>query len=183
MAGDSKGIPVSQFLLYFLEKSVGLAELTIGSMADLRQELRYGVYDMYPRRLSEPTLSQAIRRLRLRGLIEYERRRTGEIILRLTETGKDFIPLRWEEGEWDGKWRIVIFDIPESKRGVRDILRWKLKQWDFVKWQKSVWVTKKPLTEKLRQLIKDLEIGQWVLVIESDSVGEGVEIQKVHDRK
>lgn len=173
-----KRIPVSQFVLWFLEKSVGAAELTIGSMADLQKELRYGVYDLYPRKTSESTLAQAIRRLRERGLIEFDRHKTGEIILRLTQAGSELIFLKKEVVDWDGRWRIVIFDIPESKRAVRDVLRWKLKQWDFVQWQKSVWATKKLLTENLRKLIKELEVEDWVLVIESDNVGREPETTK-----
>ena len=70
--------------------------------------------------------------------------------------------------QWDKKWRIVIYDIPEDKRGVRDLFRRRLKEWGFKLWQKSTWITKKNVTEKLRRLIKQLGISDWVAVIESD---------------
>lgn len=168
-----KRIPVTQLILFFLEKSVGAGELFVESMGELRHEMRRGVYHDYPRQpLSEPTISQAIRRLRERGFLEMERKQVGEIVLRLTKSGREFALLTGQRAEWDGRWRIVVFDIPESKRAVRNALRGKLKQWGFVQWQKSVWATKKPVTEKLRQIVKELEIEQWVLVIESDDTGK-----------
>ena len=42
--------------------------------------------------------------------------------------------------KWDGKWRIVIFDIPSHSNFVRDIFRKKLKEFGFYLMQKSTWV-------------------------------------------
>ena len=41
---------------------------------------------------------------------------------------------------WDGKWRIVVFDIPEDKRKLRNIIRYHLKKIGFLQIQGSVWV-------------------------------------------
>lgn len=41
---------------------------------------------------------------------------------------------------WDQKWRLVIFDVPEEKKTLRDIIRQRLKNWDFYQLQKSVFV-------------------------------------------
>src|SRR3989344_1823895 len=41
---------------------------------------------------------------------------------------------------WDGRWRIVIFDIPESYRRGRDLLRETLIGIGFFKLQDSVWI-------------------------------------------
>ena len=42
--------------------------------------------------------------------------------------------------KWDGKWRLVIFDIPEKERGARDGIRNKLYSLGFKQIQKSVFV-------------------------------------------
>lgn len=42
--------------------------------------------------------------------------------------------------KWDGKWRILIFDIPQLKRTHREALRGKLKELGFCSLQKSVWI-------------------------------------------
>ena len=41
---------------------------------------------------------------------------------------------------WDGKWRLVVFDIPNSSNIIRDVFRKKLKEFGFYPFQKSVWI-------------------------------------------
>lgn len=119
--------------------------------------------------LKKSLLAQAISRLREKGLIEYEKEKTNKIILKLTNLGRDAVgDLVSLEEEWDGKWRIVLFDIPESKNSVRDLFRRRLKDWGFKKWQQSVWITKSNVTDRLRKLIEKIDIKDWVTVIESD---------------
>lgn len=110
-------------------------------------------------------IAEAIRRLRRKGFLEHEKDSENRTFLRLTELGKDELGI---EGEWDGRYRIVIWDVPETKRRLRNLLRRKLKEWDFKELQKSVWVSKRNATVKLRRLLLDLEMEKWVVVIESD---------------
>ena len=42
--------------------------------------------------------------------------------------------------KWDGKWRLVIFDIPEKDRALRNFIRGKLYKMGFIQVQKSVFV-------------------------------------------
>lgn len=163
---------LSDVILFLLEKSIRGGELVLETSQEMRNWIYDGVWDMYPRQVEKGTISRVIKRLRERRLIEQENKETGEIVLKLTQAGKEFIFLKRDidDNSWDGKWRIVIFDIPESKRLIRNVLRRKLKSWGFQKWQKSVWASKKDLTLQLRKLIKELRIDDWVLVIESDNV-------------
>lgn len=167
-----KKIPVTDLILFGLEKFVEGGELIVGTSNDLRDWMNE-VYGISPKNTNKYALSQAIKRLRQRRLIEQDDKNAEKIIIRLTQEGKIFLLAKKNASEidWDGKWRIVIFDIPESKKLVRNVLRRKLKSWGFERWQKSVWASKKNLTEPLRSLIKDLEIEDWVLVIESGNVG------------
>jgi DNA-binding transcriptional regulator PaaX len=84
--------------------------------------------------------------LKRRGLIKIEQRR-GQIYISLTEEGKkragrfqiDALKIKRPK-KWDGKWRIVIFDISQLKKIHREAFRGKLKQLGFYPLQKSVWV-------------------------------------------
>ncbi|MEK7616459.1 MAG: CRISPR-associated endonuclease Cas2 [Patescibacteria group bacterium] len=121
--------------------------------------------------LKKAELAQALKRLRERGLIDFVD--DEKLAYKLTDHGKQKAILETigiEEREWDGKWRIVIFDVPEKRRGARNMLRDNLKKWGFTKWQQSVWATKKNCTQALRNFIKSVGIEDWVLVIESDNV-------------
>ncbi|OGE65094.1 hypothetical protein A3I48_02435 [Candidatus Daviesbacteria bacterium RIFCSPLOWO2_02_FULL_36_7] len=129
----------------------------------------YGDGWNYP--IKKSGLARTLKRLRENGLVELLD--DQELILRLTDQGKEkavLAKLLLKEDKWDGKYRIVIFDIPEKRRVTRDLLRSKLKSWGFVLWQKSVWVTKKNCTKPLRDFIKQIGIKDWVIVIESDNV-------------
>lgn len=123
----------------------------------------------YP--LNKSALSNAIRRLRENGLIDFID--DAQLVLRITDKGREkalVAKLLLDDSKWDGKWRIVIFDIPEKRRVARDIFRQKLKSWGFIPWQQSVWVTKKDCAKLLREFIKNIGIKDWVKVIESESV-------------
>ncbi|MBI2196815.1 hypothetical protein HYU45_04380 [Candidatus Daviesbacteria bacterium] len=159
---------IGKLVLLALEKAID-GYVRLEDFAYHHYRYHYGIPE-----LKKASLAQALKRLREKGFIEkVAEKDEGKIILRLTEAGREFLLFSKPEDEikWDRKWRIVVFDIPESKRQVRDVLRRRLKLWDFKPWQKSVWASKKNVTDKLRSLIKELDIADWVLVIESDNVG------------
>ena len=133
---------------------------------------RYAYGDGWDRSLKKSALSKAIARLREKGFIETERIDTGKMIFKLTDEGRTVLLLSKDEEEnWDGKWRIVIFDIPEQKRIIRNLFRRNLKKWGFKHLQKSVWISKKNITDKLYEYIKDVGVEKWVLVFESEKIG------------
>ncbi|MBI5733752.1 MAG: CRISPR-associated endonuclease Cas2 [Candidatus Kerfeldbacteria bacterium] len=59
---------------------------------------------------------------------------------------------------------VVIFDIPESQRAVRDQVRYLLKQSDFKKLQQSVWVSRLDNYETVRKFIKQHQAQAWLNV-------------------
>lgn len=64
---------------------------------------------------------------------------------------------------WDGKWRFVIFDVPEKYRRDRDILRDKLKKLNFFQIQKSVWVHPYDCEKEIELLTEYFGVTQHVL--------------------
>lgn len=159
---------LSEILLTVLEQSIdGMVVVNhfVNNMKD------YSIFGRdYP--LKRSALSKAIARLRQKGIITQERMEEGEMILKLTDEGKAAMFLMDDGNEqWDGKWRIVIWDIPEQKRIIRNLFRRNLKKWGFKHLQKSVWISKKNVTDKLFSYIKDLGIEKWVWVFESEKYG------------
>lgn len=55
---------------------------------------------------------------------------------------------------WDGKWRIIVFDIKEETRRDRNFLRQQLKWIGFQELQKSVWVFPYEVRDELREFAK-----------------------------
>jgi len=134
----------------------------------------------YDRPLKKSNLSQSLRRLRLKGFLETEKSQ-NQILYKLTAAGRQEREIRklLAEDNWDKKWRIVIFDIPESHRKVRNVLRSRLKLWKFKPLQKSVWVSKKSITKQVKEFVNDVGLTKWVLIFESSDL-ENVHI--VDDR-
>lgn len=71
---------------------------------------------------------------------------------------------------WDGKWRIVIFDISENERVVRDSLRFKLISLGFGKLQESVYITPLDVLGDIKEFLKIKKIYGKVIVFEAKEV-------------
>ncbi len=83
--------------------------------------------------------------------------------------------------KWDGKWRVIIFDIDRKRSFLRNRLRNTLQGVGFVYVQHSVWAFPYPC-EWLVQLIKvDCEVGTEVLFLTVEAL-EGDERLRQHFR-
>jgi CRISPR-associated endonuclease Cas2 len=111
----------------------------------------------------------AIGRLKQQGLIKFEKK-SGKTFVRLTKKGKEKL-LKYQLQEikikkpkkWDGKWRVVIFDIKEQRRYIRDGLREELINLGFLRLQNSVWVCPYECEEIVIMLKSHFKIGKDVL--------------------
>ncbi|MDP2909550.1 MAG: hypothetical protein Q8N69_00545 [bacterium] len=87
----------------------------------------------------------------------------GKKVFYLTEKGKNAIikKILLNKGrgkDWDGKWRSIIFDIPELSRKDRDFLRRELQFIGFEELQKSVWVFPYDFERELNTLLKSWKV-------------------------
>jgi hypothetical protein len=111
-------------------------------------------------------IKQALMRLEQNGLIQMSgegRRRKihltqqGEEKINALYTGAYVIPL---PVRWDGKWRLVMFDVPEKRKKVRDILRMLLRSAGFIHFQDSAWIQPYPCDELVTLLRSHLGSGK-----------------------
>ncbi|OGZ10481.1 MAG: CRISPR-associated endonuclease Cas2 [Candidatus Lloydbacteria bacterium RIFCSPHIGHO2_02_FULL_50_13] len=112
------------------------------------------------------------RRLVAAGLLRYE-----DGFLRITEKGER--KLREIERRnyqlpqpkrWDKKWRVLIFDIPERRKSVRDKVRLTLTAIGFKRLQNSVWVYPYDCEDLITLLKADFKIGRDLLYLIVDSI-------------
>jgi len=97
--------------------------------------------------------------LKRRGDIRFSKR-NGETYIALTQQGVTRLTQLEnvqlirpaEQQEWDGKWRIVIFDIPEKERLLRDAFRRKLRELGCKLLQGSVWITPFDIREEIDRM-------------------------------
>lgn len=81
--------------------------------------------------------------------------------------------------KWDKKWRVVIFDIKESRRTTRNELRLLLITTGFVKLQDSVWVYPYRCDEVIALLKFQLTLGRNLVYMIVDEI-EGDEWLRTH---
>lgn len=67
--------------------------------------------------------------------------------------------------KWDGKWRIVAYDIPKEKKSAGDMLRRTLKQLEFFELQKSVYLYPYPCTDVVEFVRELYGVGEHVTLL------------------
>ncbi|OHA66709.1 MAG: hypothetical protein A3C82_00605 [Candidatus Wildermuthbacteria bacterium RIFCSPHIGHO2_02_FULL_47_12] len=99
-------------------------------------------------------------RLQKEGCINFARQK-NQLYVSLTEKGKrragvyQINDLQLHKSkQWDGLWRVVIFDIKEKHRIKREALRGFLKRLEFYPLQQSVWLSPYECRDEVR-LLKD----------------------------
>jgi phenylacetic acid degradation operon negative regulatory protein len=88
----------------------------------------------------------------------------------LSQLQKRQLLLTLQKGKWDGKWRILIFDIEEANRAVRNTLRYQIKELGFGYLQKSVWISPYDVIKKLEKYLQMYNLKEKVILIESSKL-------------
>lgn len=105
----------------------------------------------------------------------------GDRVHRLTERGRLHAlggrdpEQRWVRS-WDGRWRLVLFDIPNRRATQRVKLRRYLREQGFGCLQNSVWVTPEPM-ETERRILEGgrISVGSLILLDARPCAGESDE--------
>lgn len=115
------------------------------------------------------SINDSFARLRERGLIEVVEI-NGKKVARITLKGESKLDFLDKHNfklkipkKWDGRWRVVIFDIKESRSKTRFLLRKTLSQIGFVRLQNSVWLYPYDCEDLVSLLKADFKIGKDVL--------------------
>ena len=97
----------------------------------------------------------------------------------ITTEGKKL--LRQLQPEKDGVWKLVIFDIPEKHKYVRTVLRAKLKQLHFKKWQNSIWASPYILEAEIEEELLELGKKFFVRLIKTTQINNPQDLEKMFD--
>lgn len=69
---------------------------------------------------------------------------------------------KMKPNEWDGKWRILMYTIPEDKRQLRDDLRKELLWSGFGSFSSGCWISPNDLEKQINRLIEKYDINEYV---------------------
>ncbi len=124
--------------------------------------------------INKRALYRTIRNLYKSKLIRYLEHKDGSISVVLSRNGSK-IALRYKLNElkiskpikWDKKWRVALFDVPESQRKLRDTLRFHFKQLGLLELQKSVFVHPYECRNEIDFIIELYNARRYVRFIEA----------------
>ena len=114
-------------------------------------------------------IGSAFEKVIAKGYVCLEEGENGKVA-RLTNEGRRALgrmiansPDTRKHKRWDKRWRMVIYDIKENRRGVRVALQRTLRVFGFYQLQASVWVYPYDCEALLILLKADFKIGRDVL--------------------
>ena len=80
--------------------------------------------------------------------------------------------------KWDKKWRVIIFDIPESKRNARYALSRKLKNLNCYLLQKSVYIFPYACFNEINIILEYFDVSKYVFYIEAQKINDDRKLRK-----
>jgi len=122
---------------------------------------------------SKTAYSTALWRLKKNGVVIAYRTRHGRPVLRVDLTGREkptLNPNRYWGTRWDGIWRVLIYDVPETNRVFRNSLRAFLYRLRMGGLQKSVWVSPRDIRPDYADLLKTTGIEDLSYLFEARTV-------------
>lgn len=132
-----------------------------------------------PKQATEKTIDSLIRN----GLLKKTVTQGGEVRVELTKKGKWEVLLRSHSDKtssvvWDGVWRIVIFDVPQTKANIRVELRRAMRLFGFKMLQQSVWVYPYPCDDFIKVVKSHLGVSNDVLYIKTNYIENDKHLRK-----
>ena len=134
--------------------------------------------------INRAQLRRIIKEFKYHRLVDFREEKDGTYTVVLTKLGKQYA-VRYDPenisikipARWDGKWRVVIFDIPEKRKGARDALRWELKKLGFVELQRSVWVFPYECRDQIDFIVEMFEIREHVYFLEVSHITQDAKLR------
>lgn len=81
--------------------------------------------------------------------------------------------------QWNGRWHLVLFDIPNDKRKRRDIFRARLRELGLTLYQNSVWIYPYPLETTIKQTADFYKLSNCVSFVTAEEItGEAALMQR-----
>lgn len=165
--------------------------LTVGAIAPgLMSELNRMIYRNRKNKYERyREIWKAFNKLKQKGSLEFIKEENGYLIYRLSDKGKKKIrKFALDElsisvpREWDKKWRLVIFDIPEKYKKGREALRKKLQDLGFYQCQKSAWAHPFPCLEEVEFIKGILNVKPFVKLFLVDEMTDGKVLYHFRDQ-
>lgn len=126
------------------------------------------IYKKYRKEKNERQFSNFIYYLKRKGYIKVKNLGGKEAMI-LTKNGiEKAIKASFKLGEArkrkDGKWVMIIFDLPQNYKKGRDLLRSILRNLGYKLFQQSVWITPYDVSEKTENALQTHSLDKYVKI-------------------
>jgi CRISPR/Cas system-associated protein endoribonuclease Cas2 len=165
-------LPITGKFLWALYKGIEQADRTYSLVAPPRSFYQYVYRDRirlrreYERYKAKKKFNQFMQYLQEKGYIKVKALEGVKGVV-LTPKGAEKVlqvkrKLIHKKKRKDGKWIMILFDIPEKKRQAREALRAALVDLGYQKLQQSVWVCPYDVFEETDELVRAYHIIPYV---------------------
>lgn len=137
------------------------------------------------KRYKSQSVYKALKRMEKQNIIKVVKETDSKTTISITRDGKKkLVEYNIDDMEikkpkiWDGKWRIISFDIPEKQKTAREALRTKLKDFDFYHLQKSLFACPFPCRDEIDFVSEIFKIRKHITYFETSNITNELAMKK-----
>ena len=134
--------------------------------------------------INRRALKRSLKTLYQSRLIRQQDNNDGTTTFILSSKGRE-VALRYDleqmviaKNKWDKKWRVVMFDVPEKLKKIRETLRYQLKKLGFLELQRSVFVLPYECGNEVEYIIEFYNIRKYVRMLMVDKIDNEVDLKR-----
>ena len=136
-------------------------------------------------KINRQSLERAINSLYTSHLVAEKHYKDGTTTLILNEKGKhraltfniDNMKIK-KPAKWDGRWRIVMFDIPEKMRRLREAIRFHFREIGLIELQKSVLVSPYPCDSEIEFILEFYNARKHIRFVLAEKIDNEFHLKK-----
>jgi CRISPR-associated endonuclease Cas2 len=170
-----------------MKKKITLVNEILGFLAEVAESIPQPLETPYShiscvRQIERKHYYDTLYNLKKRGAVVISKK-DGKSFIELTKSGT--IQVLFEKAKytkkavWDGKWRLIIFDIPEEARKKRNQLRGLLKANQFEKLQASVFISPHPLNRAAIKYLQETGLIEYIRILRVDEIDNDRVLRKI----
>ena len=133
--------------------------------------------------INRRALQRSLKTLYQSHLIKQQDNSDGTTTFILSSKGKE-VALRYDlekmviaKSKWDKKWRVVMFDVPEKLKKIRETLRYQLKKFGFLELQRSVFVLPYECKDEIEYIIEFYNIRKYVRMLLVEKIDNEIDLK------
>ncbi len=144
------------------------------------------IKELNNRKISEKKIKRVLKNLEKKELIQIiEKNGEAHVYLKsgwtpviLKYSLKPLLTLKRRKKRWNGKWFIIIFDVPEDQRNKRDYLRNFLREIGFYQYQQSVYIFPYQCKKEIGLVKKIVEGAKYISYITADEIENEEQVKR-----